>query len=77
MNYALQIFNHELNLACILTTRAIDPAPITDIKVIDAEIIKPQSNVERFYEWLQRCGNIHLYDNNQVNNAFQKIPTYE
>ena len=73
MKYALQIFNHNLNLACILNDAGIDEP--NDIEVIDAEIV--ESNVERFYKWLQRCGNIHLNDNTQVINAFHKIANYE
>lgn len=36
--------------------------------------LKKQTNVERFYEWLHRCGNIHLADDEKVSNAFNKIP---
>jgi hypothetical protein len=31
------------------------------------------SNVEKFYLWLQKTGNIYLADNEQVTNAFRKI----
>jgi len=37
-------------------------------------IRKKQTNVERFYEWLQKCGNIHLADDEQVTKAFNLIP---
>lgn len=35
---------------------------------------KKQSNVERFYEWLQMCKNVHLADDEQIVKAFNKIP---
>lgn len=76
MNNALQNFNHNLNLACILANRGIELPEINDIEVIDVEIVQ-ESNVERFYKWLQRCGNIHLNDHEQVTNAFRKIINYE
>jgi len=48
MKYALQLFNHNLNLACILNDAGIDEP--NSIDVIDVEIVQP-SNVERFKEW--------------------------
>lgn len=33
-----------------------------------------QTNLERFYEWLLMCGNVHLADNEQLEKAFNKIP---
>ena len=60
----------------LLINLGIEPSPLFDIDVVDAEIVQP-SNVERFYEWLVKCGNIHLNDNNQVINAFHKIANYE
>lgn len=33
-----------------------------------------QSNVERFYEWLIKCGNVHLADDEEIVKAFNKIP---
>jgi len=67
----------DLTFNRLLINAGIEPAPIFDIDVIDAEVIEPQSNVERFYEWLQMCGNIHLNDNTQVVNSFFKINNYE
>jgi len=67
----------DLTFNRLLINAGIEPAPIFDIEVIDAEVIEPQSNVERFYEWLQMCGNIHLNDNTQVVNSFFKINNYE
>lgn len=31
------------------------------------------SNVEKFYKWLQMCGNVRLNDNDQVTRAFHKV----
>ena len=67
----------DLTFNRLLINAGIEPAPIFDIEVIDAEVIEPQSNVERFYEWLQMCGNIHLNDNTQVVNSFFKINNHE
>ena len=67
----------DLTFNRLLINAGIEPAPIFDIEVIDAEVIEPQSNVERFYEWLQMCGNIHLNDNTQVVNSFFKINNYD
>lgn len=36
--------------------------------------VKKQTNVDRFYEWLIKCGNVHLSNDEQVVNAFNKIP---
>jgi hypothetical protein len=33
-------------------------------------------NVQRFYIWLQKMGNIHLNDNDQMVRAFDKIHRY-
>lgn len=35
--------------------------------------MKKETNVEKFYEWLVKCGNIYLYDNEQVTKAFRKV----
>jgi hypothetical protein len=35
---------------------------------------KKQTNIERFYEWLQMCQNVHLASNEQLEKAFNKIP---
>lgn len=35
---------------------------------------KKQTNVERFYEWLQMCGNVHISNNEELEKAFNKIP---
>lgn len=31
------------------------------------------SEVEKFYEWLQKCGNIYLHDNEKVIRSFDRI----
>lgn len=35
--------------------------------------MKNQTNVERFYEWLQRCGNVYLNDHSRVVRAFHIV----
>lgn len=35
---------------------------------------KKPSNVDRFYNWLQMCKNVHLADDEQIVKAFNKIP---
>lgn len=32
-----------------------------------------QTNVERFYAWLQNCGNIYLTDNEKMVRAFEIV----
>ena len=76
MKNTLQKFMQDLIFNRLLINAGIEPARLEDIEVKDAEIVR-QSNVERFYEWLQRCGNIHLNDNTQVINAFHKIHNYD
>lgn len=46
---------------------------VNEIEVIDPIIVTDESNVDRFYKWLQMCGNQHINDNNQVTKAFNKI----
>lgn len=72
MRNTIQKFMHDLDLQRLLNNAGIEPAPLFDIEVKDAEIVTPD-NVNRFYAWLQMCGNIHLNDNTQVVNAFNKI----
>ena len=57
----------------LLKDTGINPA---EIEAVDPIIVTPQSNVERFYEWLKRCNNVYLTDNNQVTKAFHKIHTH-
>jgi len=33
------------------------------------------SEVEKFYEWMLKMGNIHLADNEKMSKAFNKITT--
>jgi len=72
MKNTLEKLMQDLTFNRLLINAGIEPAPLFDIEVKDAEIVQPD-NVNRFYEWLQMCGNIHLNDNQQVTNAFQKI----
>lgn len=74
-NTITKIMN-DLTFNRLLINAGIEPARVEDIEVKDAEIVR-QSNVERFYEWLQRCGNIHLNDNTQIFNAFNKIHNHD
>lgn len=40
--------------------------------------IKPaMSETQRFYEWLQNMGNVHLNDHEQVSRAFHKVATFK
>jgi hypothetical protein len=67
----------DLTFNRLLINLVIEPVTLFDIDVIDYEIVKPESNVEHFYKWLQRCRNIHLSDNTQVVNSFLKIENYK
>lgn len=33
----------------------------------------PETNVERFYKWMQAMGNVYLADNEKMVKAFQKV----
>ena len=44
---------------------------ILNIEVIEPEVIEP--NVNRFYDWLLKTGNVYLNNHEQVTNAFNKI----
>ena len=44
---------------------------ILNIEVIEPEVVEP--NVNRFYEWLLKTGNVYLNNHEQVVNAFNKI----
>lgn len=35
-----------------------------------------ETNVERFYKWLQMCGNIYLHDNEKIIKAFHKVANH-
>lgn len=72
MKHTISKLMQDLSFHYLIHSAGIEPAPLFDIEVKDAEIVTPD-NVNRFYEWLQMCGNIHLNDNVQVTNAFNKI----
>lgn len=44
---------------------------ILNIEVIKPEVVEP--NVNRFYAWLLKTGNVYLSNHEQVVNAFNKI----
>ena len=44
---------------------------ILNIEVIEPEVVEP--NVNRFYDWLLKTGNVYLSNHEQVVNAFNKI----
>ena len=44
---------------------------ILNIEVIEPEVVEP--NVNRFYDWLLKTGNVYLNNHEQVTNAFNKI----
>jgi len=46
---------------------------INEIEVVDPEIVTPETNVDQFYNWLQKCGNVYLGDHEKMVNAFNKI----
>lgn len=35
----------------------------------------PETNVERFYKWMLKMGNVHLGDHNAMVKAFNKVAT--
>ena len=66
MKYALQIFNHNLNLACILNDAGIDEP--NDIEVNDAEIVNPEAN---FRLWYFNLGGNQNFTEEQITNGYQ------
>lgn len=44
---------------------------ILNIEVVEPEVVNP--NVNRFYDWLLKTGNVYLNNHEQVVNAFNKI----
>jgi NACalpha-BTF3-like transcription factor len=46
---------------------------VNEIEVKDPEIVTPETNVDQFYNWLQKMGNVYISDNEKMVNAFNKI----
>jgi NACalpha-BTF3-like transcription factor len=46
---------------------------VNEIEVVDPEIVTPETEVDRFYKWLQMCGNQHLANDEKMERAFNKI----
>jgi len=46
---------------------------VNEIEVKDPEIVAPETNVDQFYNWLQKMGNVYISDNEKMVNAFNKI----
>ena len=44
---------------------------ILNIEVIEPEVVEP--NVNRFYEWLLKTGNVYLSDDEKIANALNLI----
>ena len=74
MKYALQIFNHNLNLACVLNNAGIDE--LNDIDVIDAEIVP--SNVERYNDWMKNIiKSKHYADNLEMIKGYHVVANFK
>lgn len=46
---------------------------VEEIEVIDPIIVTPQSNVERFYKWMQKCKNQYINDSYKMTRAFNIV----
>jgi hypothetical protein len=46
---------------------------LNQIEAIDPIIVTPESNVERFYRWLQMCNNKYINNTDQLTKAFHKV----
>jgi len=44
-----------------------------EIEVVDAEVIIPEKNVDKFYDWLQKIGNKYIGNNKRMERAFNMI----
>jgi hypothetical protein len=73
MKNSITTLMNELSFKRLINSMNIEPAPLFDIVVKDAKIVKPQTNVERYYDWLVKIGNIYLHDHAQVIAGFKKI----
>lgn len=47
--------------------------PIEEIEVIDPEEVSPETNVDSFYQWLIKIGNVYLSDNEQIVKSFNIV----
>lgn len=54
----------------LLKDTGIEPAKI---EVIEPIIVTKESNVERFYNWLQMCNNQYIGDAKRMAEAFHKV----
>lgn len=54
----------------LLKDTGIEPA---QIEVVDPIIVTKESNVERFYNWLQMCNNQYIGDAKRMTEAFHKV----
>jgi len=60
-NTTLENFMNDVVFNKLISNLGIEPAT-------------KQTNVERFYEWLQMCGNVHLNNHEALVKGFNKIP---
>lgn len=60
----------EIVFKKLLKEIGISPA---EIEVIEPVIVTPESNVERFYKWLEMCNNQYIGDIERVTKAFHKV----
>ena len=44
-----------------------------EIEVVDAEIVTPEKNVDRFYNWLHKIGNKYIGNHERMERAFNLI----
>lgn len=68
MYNALQRFNHDLQLACILNDAGINEP--NDMDVIDAEIIQPDKEMN-FRLWFFNLGGNHNFTEEQITIGYQ------
>lgn len=77
MKNTLEKFMQEITFKRLLNNLGIEPAPIFDIDVIDAEIVEP-NNVQRFNEWYcNHIKGIYSHDNHKMTRGYERVANHK
>lgn len=77
MKNTIQKLMNDLTFNRLLINAGIEPAPLFDINVKDAEIVK-ESNVERFYKWYANtCNGKYANDINAMARGMHVVATHK
>jgi len=68
MKYAMQRFNHNLNLACILNNAGIEE--VNEIEVNEPEVV-------RYNRWMRDVVQSHFYSNNHaMSRGYERVANH-